>query len=906
MKRLYVLFIIFMVGSSTGFCQDFDITLNTAESGTKTHQARNSITFGPNYSYTPSGGTMTAEIVNPVVTGDISYNSTIVDPETRSLNTSYMVGATKGSFNVTAIGGANYSIPIDLPPGVAGLSPGLSLSYNSHAGQGIAGYGWNINGLSAITRSPENYYNDNTYVGVDLTSTDRFSLNGQRLVCTSGTYGAHGSVYRTENDIFSKVTCYTGSYGPDKFEVKTKSGLTCQYGYDNDADQTVDGHNETVSWYVNKITDVYGNYMDFSYIKDGGFNYIAEITYGPNTVTFYYKQRSDQKTTYLKGKPMEQRFILDKIEIKYNSSVVKKYELKYNYSGSNYNRYSILNEIIEYGVGTSRYNSTAFTYQSPDAVSFTQTKYNTSHSYVTYKSDMVTGDFNGDGKADFLCIPNSEANWTGYKVYLGDGNDNFNYGFGSTSFNFGNLQDIRSMDVNADGLDDIVYEKESSGTSTFYYMKSTGTGFGSIFSINTQTTDSDAGLSGKSRRTQQKQEDDNEITVADYDGDGVQDIFMNASNGSWKIMSLGTSSGTLGTSMVIRASGTYSALADQILSGDFNGDGKADIWGFSDNGIKIYTFNGSGLTQLYSSTWPNKNHFFTLGDFNSDGKVDMFLYGYKNGSTEYDWSDWQIQLSTGTGFEKQSIPQKKSNLKDDYVRIGDFNGDGASDIMATSADDSWDGAYYFISKNNGTDFYSHNVSNYPIATHHYYVADFDGDGRTDFLCTDGASPWWNGYQIYKSGSKNKILLKKAGNGLNLLTKISYQSIAENGAPYTKGTGASFPVMDFQGPLTVVSSVLSDNGRGSQNTTNYAYQGVKIHRQGKGFLCMTKQTVTDVANNMSTETNFGYHNSKYFPKLTSTVNKAGTTTLSTVSNTWSYTTTATGVIFPYISSSTQSN
>ncbi len=226
--------------------------------------------------------------------------------------------------------------------------------------------------------------------------------------------------------------------------------------------------------------------------------------------------------------------------------------------------------------------------------------------------------------------------------------------------------------------------------------------------------------------------------------------------------------------------------------------------------------------------------------------------------------------------------------------------------MATSADDSWDGAYYFISKNNGTDFYSHNVSNYPIATHHYYVADFDGDGRTDFLCTDGASPWWNGYQIYKSGSKNKILLKKAGNGLNLLTKISYQSIAENGAPYTKGTGASFPVMDFQGPLTVVSSVLSDNGRGSQNTTNYAYQGVKIHRQGKGFLCMAKQTVTDVANSMSTETNFGYHNSKYFPKLTSTVNKAGTTTLSTVSNTWSYTTTATGVIFPYISSSTQSN
>ena len=77
-------------------------------------------------------------------------------------------------------------------------------------------------------------------------------------------------------------------------------------------------------------------------------------------------------------------------------------------------------------------------------------------------------------------------------------------------------------------------------------------------------------------------------------------------------------------------------------------------------------------------------------------------------------------------------------------------------------------------------------------------------------------------------------------------------------------------------------------------------------QGKGFLCMTKQTVTDVANNMSTETSYSYHLSKYFPQLTSSVNKAGSTTLTTVSNTWTYSTPVTGVVFPYISSSTQSN
>ncbi|WP_372776639.1 FG-GAP-like repeat-containing protein [Mangrovibacterium sp.] len=895
------------LGIQTSWGQDFDISVSGTESGTKWHYARNSITFENNYSYTPSGGTMTADIMNPVVTGDISYNYTIVDPETRSLNTSYQVGTTNGSFDISPVGGATYSIPIDVAPGIGGLQPTLTITYNSMEGPGIAGYGWNIFGISAITRSPQTYYSDGTSGGINLDSNDRFSLDGLRLKCTSGTYGSNASQYRTETDIFTRVTCYTGSYGPTQFFAETKNGLKCQYGYDSDADQTITGVNEVVNWYMNKVTDVYGNEMDYAYIKDNGSIYLGEITYGPNTVTFYYKSRSDKTSYYLKGNKIDENLILDKIEVKYNSNVVKKYEFKYNYTSSNYTRYSVLNEVVEYGIGSTRMNSTAFTYQTPDNVSFTQTVYNTTHSYVTYKSKLVTGDFNGDGKADFLCLPDASkgATWTGYKIYYGDGSDNFYLLFSNTSYSFGTLDDIYAIDLNADGKDDVVFESVSGSTSTFKYCINSGSALGTAYTLCSLSNNSETGYSGKKRRKSDKQENDNEISGADLTGDGINDLFINDGSGNWKVYSMGSSSGVLG-SMTLRASGTISTLNKQVLTGDFNGDGNPDIWSFDDSGVKIYSFNGSSLTQLYTSTWPTRNHFFNLGDFNGDGKVDIFLYGYKNGSTEYDWSDWQIQLSTGTGFSKNSIPRKKTNLKNDYVRLGDFNGDGATDVMVSSSNESWTGTYFYISKNEGSDFYTNSLPSYPSSTHSYYVSDYDGDGRSDFMCTDGLSPWWNGYQMYRSGSKNRILLEKISDGLNRLTKITYKTLSQYGAPYTKGTGATFPVCDFQGALPVVSSIQTGNGLGSLNTINYTYEGAKIHRQGKGFLCYSKMTATDVASNMKTESNYDYHTSYFYPRLLSAVNKYSSTTLSTTNNSWSYKTTVSGIIWPYISSSTQNS
>lgn len=91
------------------------------------------------------------------------------------------VGKLPGDAGVSG-GAATYTIPISVPPGRRGMQPALSLSYNSRAGNGVAGMGWSAEGLSAISRCSSNIEQDGTARAVDLSTSDKLCLDGQRLV----------------------------------------------------------------------------------------------------------------------------------------------------------------------------------------------------------------------------------------------------------------------------------------------------------------------------------------------------------------------------------------------------------------------------------------------------------------------------------------------------------------------------------------------------------------------------------------------------------------------------------------------------------------------------------------------------------------------------------------------------
>nr|VFK48539.1 MAG: virulence plasmid B protein [Candidatus Kentron sp. TC] len=91
-----------------------------------------------------------------------------------------MVGSIPDQLSVQQ-GAAIYTIPIEVPPGVAGMAPDLAIAYDSNGGNGLLGMGFSLSGLSVITRCGETIAQDEARGGVHYDSRDRFCPDGKRL-----------------------------------------------------------------------------------------------------------------------------------------------------------------------------------------------------------------------------------------------------------------------------------------------------------------------------------------------------------------------------------------------------------------------------------------------------------------------------------------------------------------------------------------------------------------------------------------------------------------------------------------------------------------------------------------------------------------------------------------------------
>jgi RHS repeat-associated protein len=207
-------------------------------------------------------------------------------------------GALTGTFGVSPTGAATFTVPIAIPPGVAGMAPALSLVYNSQGRDGIAGQGWDLAGLSGIHRCPRTRVQDGRARAVLMDDLGRpgadgdqdgLCLDGKRLFEKPGTSPAE---YYTETNDFSVITRDTAF---NTFTVVTKSGETRFYASRDDARVILPGETRIFShgqvivtpadqpaiWLLDRVQDVWGNFYDLHYNSDFADNgvRIREIDY---------------------------------------------------------------------------------------------------------------------------------------------------------------------------------------------------------------------------------------------------------------------------------------------------------------------------------------------------------------------------------------------------------------------------------------------------------------------------------------------------------------------------------------------------------------------------------------------------------------------------------------------------
>lgn len=273
------------------------------------------------------------------------------------------VGSIPGSASVSLTGAATYSVPIPVLPGINGLSPNITVNYNSQGGNGLLGKAWNLSGLSAIKRIPQTIYHDGKTLAVNMNSDDRFALDGSRLMAINGTYGASNTEYRTEAETYSKITAH-GSGLSAYFKVETKDGRILEYGHSDNSKIKLSGESQVLMWYLNKVTDINGNTIVYNYQQSGGSSWINNIQYGVNTIQFRYGTYRNPISVMIKGHKITTNKILNYIDVKCDNKTLYGYRLGY-YKNSAKN-IDELQSITKYnGVG-QELNKTSITWGKED------------------------------------------------------------------------------------------------------------------------------------------------------------------------------------------------------------------------------------------------------------------------------------------------------------------------------------------------------------------------------------------------------------------------------------------------------------------------------------------------------------------------------------------------------------
>lgn len=717
----------------------------------------------------------TVSFVQPTTFGQV------FDP----INTNAKLGVIPGQGSVSPTGAGVYTVPIEVPSGINGMTPQLSFSYNSMGGDGVLGRKWGLSGLAQITRGGSQYYVDGKKSVAKHEKLDAYYLNGARLNYTSTStglgYGQSGARYheRVYSEAFVEAVGSESS-GPAWFKKHDLGGLTTHFG--NEIDYTSNSrmnHQDgtRLVWAISRMEDCYGNTINYVYEDQASSNgqlYIKEITYGGNvntgepakyTISFHYENKSNFVAkgfsngflTYQSEK------VLTRVTVEEGGNLIRTYHLKY----ANVNNHCVLQEIGQ-ALPSGLLNPTIIQTGKND------------YSYGTVSTDLASfnspvpfeeqvGDFNSDGYSDIIRFAKmggtTGSQYDSYTIYLNDKSGGFdeaiieNIGGTGGAISSGGQAVVRqrgSIEVNGDMATDVVVSDVGFNSS------------GDPFLENIQV---------------------------DYGGLNVN--FGNPTNSTWN------------NAVTIQANSTFKFLPDpfdpanglgnNILScGDFNGDGLTDfLYPLLDasGNQKTFISLAGGINiddrnvevQMVGSNpilWDYMRNVSVI-DFDGDSDSELHLVDWFGNVIVFDFevtysSSVPTCIATETYFSSGEFPTFSGIVADDiYFYPLDINSDAITDFVI-SIDGGANWQFFF---GRGDDLQGYAGSSYsisplinfatvgftgqsPLFTNENCLGDFDGDGYIDIVSRYG-------------GGLDQIRMSSFNGNLNSPYSTQYQTNSFN-------------------------------------------------------------------------------------------------------------------------------
>ncbi len=624
-------------------------------------------------------------------------------PEQYMGGTIGLVGTIGGEFQVSPSGAAQYDVTFDLPEGAGGFSPEIGIAYDSRRGDGVLGHGFYLKGLSMITRTRSDLYHDGSVSGVSMTDADHFALDGMRLL-----YKGDNLYVPELNNLWRIKTNKSGN--PNYFTIENGEGSTMYYGSTMDGRISGSGEGSYLSWLLNKVEDANGNYYTIEYKNALGEFYVDNIKYGGNvaagvspayTLKFTYSPREKCAVFYVLGNHYHTSHLLTSVEVFFGENFLRSYDFTYKTNVGKTLPY--LKSIKLRGTDNIGFKSTSFEWsETPDATLLPGIEQPV---FTGDNIGLYIGDFDGDGLRDYLEVANNANNKTQkiWRLFKNKGNGKFEY----TNWGFLNNEHTRLLigDFNADGKYDFIEEYKPEATYSYIQYTSDGNNFTKKYPVITteqrETIPIVADLNGDcmddlilcyknssdykimfchltgSYRTVNGKVTNNwdNVVTADFSGDGMCDIINIHKDGFDYFRSAGSSQ--------LEKVGIYWFFksSDYIYPGDFNGDGNTDILKIdsSRKNITIYTSTGTGFSSNLPTNFVNPADYEVfIADINGDGMDD--LYAVKR-SGEYAATKAFINENYGTSFAMYQGPKSPPVSDCQYLFTADFTGNGKADIF---------------------------------------------------------------------------------------------------------------------------------------------------------------------------------------------------------------------------------